>query len=1484
MTFLPHLLRSATFRQQLTITVAVAVLILALVSSLVSSWQSGRQIRLTLLEQGERMAESLARQSRLALLVESAENAAEAAATTLAFPDVVALEIRYADDRQLMWRGQLDAERYPPMDRRALVRREPFLEAESDDAWRFIAPVFAASVSASPFEAIDRPDVLLGYVRVVQSKATLKRLRAEMFLTNIAVFAGMALLFLLAIRMLTIRLTRPLGQLSAAMARAETGASDVRANLTGPRDIEDMAHTFNRMIAVLGERERELREARDNALRFAQLKSDFAATVSHEIRTPLNGVVGTLDILLATELPQKPRQFVKMAWDSAQYLLELINNILDFSRLEAGRVEMECTAFELAPLIEDVLELVTTLALQKGLDLAYLILPDVPARLVGDPGRLRQVLINLVGNAVKFTDSGNVQVLAQLDERDAERVALRLIVTDTGIGIATDKQIHIFESFTQADPSATRHYGGSGLGLAICKQLVTLMDGDIGVSSAPGQGSRFWVTLPLAAATPPKPPAGPYWPQRRALVMDDNETTRQFVQQALGQWGLHCVGAVDVRSALAELERAARAGEPYHLMVLDGTAGSQVQDEPLLRRWIKQQDGLRLVLMSRFEGDCASLLDLVHAVLSKPLRERTLQEAVAQALGDTGVDKPLSTPGTPPRAADDPCVLVVEDNRTNQAVAQGMLAVLRCQTEIANGGHEALMAFKRQRWDLILMDCHMPEMDGYQVTAAIRALEDHTNQRTPIVAMTANAQSRDVEKCLASGMDDHLSKPLTIERLQEKLRRWMAGYPTPSRSEGQPERMDVSADLGQEPLDSVILAKLKEALGDKLHQAVEPFLEDMPHYLEDMDQALASRQPQRLQRTAHAIKGAAGNLGARHLAAVARDIETLVERQHFDSACELIARLTAEYTVVRQALRAELGAVTHKADLPVDRDARVLVVDDDRSTRCALRYALQRAGLGVDEAVDGAQALTLAERQPPDVILMDAMMPVMDGFTACARLRDTSWGRDIPVLMVTALEDGASIDRAFAVGANDYISKPIHLAAVHQRVRRIIDAHRVQRHVHQLAYTDSLTGLPNRMHFAQELDQAIEHAEARGQSLAVLFLDLDRFKFVNDTLGHEIGDRLLQAVAGRVRQSVRSGDRVARLGGDEFTVLLSEMPDAAAASGVAEKICRALTMPFDIEGHDMFVTASIGISVYPSDGLDVSTLLRHADTAMYRAKRGKGGYQFYERAMEATVSDHLRMESALRRALERQEFLVYYQPKADTATGKIIGMEALVRWAHPTRGLVSPLEFIPLAEETGLIIPIGEWVLRQACTQARRWLDAGVPALSVAVNLSGLQLRQPGFVDLVTSVLRDTGLPAHSLTLEITESMLMDHAEDTVIMLQQLNGIGLLLEIDDFGTGYSSLAYLKRFPVSALKVDRTFTLDMTSNPDAAAIVAGVIALAHSLRLKVVAEGVETSAQRDLLASLGCDSIQGYLLSEPLPASAFERQVLRPHFPHCEFSP
>jgi diguanylate cyclase (GGDEF)-like protein len=432
----------------------------------------------------------------------------------------------------------------------------------------------------------------------------------------------------------------------------------------------------------------------------------------------------------------------------------------------------------------------------------------------------------------------------------------------------------------------------------------------------------------------------------------------------------------------------------------------------------------------------------------------------------------------------------------------------------------------------------------------------------------------------------------------------------------------------------------------------------------------------------------------------------------------------------------------------------------------------------------------------------------------------------------------------------------------------ITERKRYEERLQYMATHDELTGLVNRTLLQDRLAQSMSCAHLSGRHVAILLLDIDRFKMINDSLGHDFGDKLLRAVAQRLLQVVRSGDLVARLGGDEFVVLLSEVEEASTAGLVAGKLLQKLAWPFTIDNREIIVTASMGICLSSPENADGITLIRNADIAMYRAKSAGNNFAFYSPEMNSQILETMELESALRLALEREEFCLHYQPKVDLASARITGFEALIRWNHPQRGMVSPVDFIPLAEETGLIVPIGSWVLLEACRQAKAWQAQGLPHLTVAVNLSARQFRKGDLAQSVSAILEQTGLDAQLLDLEITESMVMDDSDGAEQTMHNLKQLGVKLSLDDFGTGYSSLNCLRRFPVDTLKIDRSFINDVASDQSCASVATSIIAIAHNLKLDTVAEGVETREQLAFLAGCGCDAYQGFVFSKPLPAEQF----------------
>jgi diguanylate cyclase (GGDEF)-like protein len=588
---------------------------------------------------------------------------------------------------------------------------------------------------------------------------------------------------------------------------------------------------------------------------------------------------------------------------------------------------------------------------------------------------------------------------------------------------------------------------------------------------------------------------------------------------------------------------------------------------------------------------------------------------------------------------------------------------------------------------------------------------------------------------------------------------------------------------------------------------------------------------------------------------------------------------------------------------------RILAVDDTPANLRLLMHMLSAHGYIVHPASSGESALRFLETTLPDIILLDVIMPDMNGYQLCETLKADERTRDIPVIFVSSADQGLDKMKAFASGGVDYIVRPLQTEEVLARIRTHLSLRNLQKRLEELvqdrtaeltkrtaelieanarlqeenaerkqaeerirymAHYDALTGLPNRVLLQDRIEQAIAHAQRSLTQVGVLFIDLDYFKHINDSLGHQVGDRLLQMVGERLHHCMRRGDSVARLGGDEFVLSLPSLNGENDVERVAQKVLDALDKAFLVDGHELHVAGSIGISLYPHDGTDVDTLMRAADTAMYHAKeRGRGNYQLFTPELNKAAQHRLEMRNRLRRALAQDEFILYYQPQVDLETGTIFSAEALLRCPQPgEKAPPSSSEYIAVAEETGLILPIGEWVLRQACRQLRLWRDAGHVDFRLAVNLSSRQFSQPNFVETIKATLDDFGLPADALDLEITESLLLQRNENNVAMLNRLSDMGVQLSIDDFGTGYSSLAYLQRFPVHALKIDRSFVHGIGHNPSNTALVTAVIALAQSLHLKTLAEGVETAQQVHFLKSHGCLAAQGFYYSEAVPPDSF----------------
>lgn len=566
------------------------------------------------------------------------------------------------------------------------------------------------------------------------------------------------------------------------------------------------------------------------------------------------------------------------------------------------------------------------------------------------------------------------------------------------------------------------------------------------------------------------------------------------------------------------------------------------------------------------------------------------------------------------------------------------------------------------------------------------------------------------------------------------------------------------------------------------------------------------------------------------------------------------------------------------------KDAVIMMVDDEPILMEILQAFLEEEGYKNFITIsDSRQALPTIEDQQPDIVLLDLNMPHVDGFSILQTVREQTKTRRLPVIVLTSETDASIKLKALELGVTDFLAKPVDASELALRLRNTLTINAYQE---QLAYYDSLTQLPNRQLFINRLEWMLKKTQRNNERLAVLIIALNKFKQINDSFGIKAGDEVLQEVSNRLVDSVRSSDVVGRLGvedlwrqlahigGDEFSVLLPELRSTDSAAYVAKRVQDALANSFIVDGDEIFLSASVGISLYPEDGKEADLLIKHAGAAAAHAKQqGPNHYQFYSKEINALAKQRLGIEAALRRALDNNEFVLYYQPKVDTHTRTVKGCEALIRWNSPKMGMVAPLQFIPVAEESGLIIPIGNWVIQQACRQQAAWAKHGVGKLSVAVNVAGRQFEQKNLKQEIRSAVDAAAMDPRYLQLEITESMLMGDASSLIQKLYDIKNDGPMFSIDDFGTGYSSLSYLKRFPIDELKIDRSFIVDVPQAKDDAAIVRAIIAMARSLELNVVAEGVESIGQLEFLASLGCNLVQGYHFCRPLPAEEFTQFAL-----------
>lgn len=1231
------------------------------------------------------------------------------------------------------------------------------------------------------------------------------------------------------------------------------------------------------MIAVLNIRERKNSQTLNSTSQNLNemFKVNVSDSLAKEFKTPLGSMLNMLDLLLTTAMSLKQKEYLELACSSGRSLMSLIDSVLTFSNIKTGQIKLTEQDCHLAEILDEVVEQLAEKALKKSINIGYVLGNDIPAVIIADSAKLQQILVQLLDNAIKFTHFGEVSIYIEF-EKHTQTICFH--IKDNGVGIDKKNHKKILSPFFQVDPASEKIYEGLGLGLTIANELTAIMEGHLSLTSSLGRGSDFKLSLPIKTANkPPTAKKKQALKDKSFLLVTRSKLISDSVSHSIKLQGGHIVVCSSSQDALKLFSES--CSTIFSAIIIDEDLGDIPLAEfiGLLQDCLNFVDTFALILSNPYFSSY-HLDDLHFARLEKPLLSSSLTQVLANQIASDSNAQQLSSISNLD-CGHGVSVLVVEDNRINQQVIEAMLIRLNCRHQVASNGKKAVEKVVYDDFDLVLMDCNMPVLSGYAATRQIRGFEEQDAGMLPIIGMVTN--DTDLELCMSAGMTDVIKKPLSLIHLRDLLAKWTF-FPEGRSVKALKDRQSSNYKIiHRHPANNLsynpnALDQLVNNVGSSMTNVIKVFCQDMEIYIQTLRSAIDQNNESEICYIAHTLKGAARNFGADQMVRLCAQLEEKIKRGELQDLEKNLIRIEAAADVLsldlskqKELLKKQYATVSHYESKDL-----VLVVDDDRTSRVVLAEVLRNGGCEVDEARDADEALDLCNRRMPDLILVDAIMPGLDGFDLCQTIRSMPFGTDLPILIITGSDSEDAVSMAFAVDATDFINKPVNTSVIQKRVNHLIASNKAERYMKQLAYHDSLTGLPNRTNLMQHLQLLINQSKIENTVFAVLFLDLDDFKMVNDTMGHDVGDLLLKAVADRLRGFLRGQDFIARFGGDEFTIILQNVKDQIAIKEIVQQICESFKEAFVFLRRKILVTTSIGISVFPSDAKEISDLLKHADTSMFKAKKQRDKFCFYTPSMASEINSRLQLQKDLNNALNCNDLILHFQPKIAIETGCLIGAEGLLRWKHPVKGLLKPNEFIEVAESSGLILKVNNWVLEAGIKQLHQWLSKGYK-LSLSLNVSLSDTFLDGLYSQLCSLLKKYPDTKGLIELEITESALIKKPEVIGKDLVKIRNLGVSIALDDFGCGFSSLNHLKEIPVDVLKIDRLFTAGIETNSEDRAIVKSIVNLANELNIKTVAEGVETEGQKAILAKLNCHSFQGFLVAKPLESKVFSRRFLKP---------